>query len=1297
MSPEGIKIEDNLEGIAIIGMAGKFPGAADINEFWNNLVKGKCSIESFTDEECLESGVPESILSNPGFVKRGALLKGSNLFDAKFFGYSPYEAKYIDPQQRIFLECAWEALENAGYDSERYDGDIGVYAGSGFNYYLVKNLLSTNPHMESVINPMTFFGNDKDYISTRVSYKMNLTGPSIDIQSACSTSLVAVQLACQALATYQCDMALSGGVSLQTPRMKGYVYAEGEILSKDGYCRPFDKNASGTILAEGVGVVVLKRLEDAVADRDTIYAVIKGIATNNDGSDKLGYTAPSINGQKNVIAMAQALADVDADDVEYIEAHGTGTQLGDPIEIAALTQVFRETTEKRNFCAIGSLKSNIGHLDVAAGVAGLIKTALILKNRKIPGSLFYEDANPEMKIEDSPFYVNDTLSDWESRNKIRYAGVSSFGIGGTNAHAVLSEAPVIDTNISSKPYHILLLSAKSKSALDSSGRRLSEFLKSNPDINLGDAEYTLQTGRRHFKNRKALICSDANKAIEKLESVDEEHSSAGLFNGTAKQVVFMFTGQGAQYPNMAKELYRKLPLFRDEVDKCCEIVKPVLNLDLRELIYPDENQLDSASKLLNETSITQPALFVVEYALARYLMNMGIIPSAATGHSIGEYVAACIAGVFTPEDALKAVAERGRLMGIQEKGDMLAIGLSEKDVLPLLNEYISVSNINSPYQCVVSGPENAIDQLQKNMAEMTTEDGSKVRFTKLKTSHAFHSNMMSPAVEPFKEFIKQFELKAPEIPFISNVTGTWINKDQATDPGYWAHHIRATVRFSDGIHCLTSDSDKIMLEVGPGMVLTSLSRINFPKKSKSVAVSTIRRSDQKESDYACLLGALGRLWTEGIEIDWTNYHADEPRMRIPLPTYPFEREKHWIDWQPSNIKSGKIFTKQTPSEEEIIHKEDESSRDVTGSAKNSNTVEILTDIWKKTLGYRQIEPDENYFELGGSSLMAVSLFERIEHRFGRRLPLATLYEAPTINKLAEILDDWNYEASWDSLVAINKEGSKPPLFFVHAEGGNILEYRPLSVKLGNDQPFYGIQATGLEGEDIVSPSIKEMASEYLREIKTVQPEGPYYIGGYCLGGLVSYEIAQQLIKNGEEVASLILISTSTPDQLRNVKPGITFLHHLIYRLRERIELEMDNMSALNTRMKFHYIFDRVSRSRYRLLIRTEGLLDKIFSAFNLEFKWHSRAYILQTSVDNSNTAFGDYQPKPINIPFHLFRVKKLQWGYELTYDPYLGWKDLASAGVQIYEVDGFHKNILKEPYATPLAEKVMEIVENEKK
>lgn len=887
-------LENNYTGmeIAIIGMDGRFPQAANLDQFWQNLKNGVEAVATFTDEEVEATGIDPALVQNPHYVKAAGVLEDIELFDAGFFGFYPREAALMDPQQRIFLETAWTALENAGYAPQTYDGLIGIFAGASLNTYLLYHLYNNlNIAGSADIYPLTI-GNDKDFLTTRVSYKLNLRGPSVDVQSACSTSLVAVHLACRSLLDYQCDMALAGGVSIHLPQKRGYLYQEGGIASPDGHCRAFDAQAQGTVGGNGVGIVVLKRLADALADGDTIHAVIKGSATNNDGALKVGYTAPGVEGQAEVIATAQAVADVEPDSISYIETHGTGTALGDPIEIAALNQVFRGQTDARQFCAIGSVKPNIGHLDAAAGVAGLLKTTLALEHSQIPPSINFEQPNPQIDFAHSPFFVNSALRDWKSNGRPRRAAVSSFGLGGTNAHVILEEAPPLPPTSPSRPWQLLLLSAKTDTALENATWNLTDYFMQKPDVNLADVAFTLQLGRQRFNHRRMLLCQDVPDALNALGETGQPRLVTAVQEADNRDVVFMFTGQGAQYANMGRDLYESEPVFRQQVDLCAELLHPHLGLDLRDKLYPPPEKIESAAEELRQTWLTQPALFTIEYALAQLWLSWGITPKAMIGHSIGEYVAACLAGVFSLEDGLALVAARGQLMQDLPGGAMLSVNLTEEALRPYLQDpNLSLAVINAPSLCAVAGPHAAIDAL----AEQLSPAG--VSFRRLHTSHAFHSTMMQTAVAPFTRRAAQTDMHPPQIPFISNVTGTWISDEQATDPAYWASHLRQTVRFASGVGTLLQDTDWLFLEVGPGRTLTSLVRQHPAYSRDRIVLSSLRHPRDQQSDAAFILNTLGQMWLAGVPVDWPGFYSEEQRRRIPIPTYPFERQRYWIEMQ----------------------------------------------------------------------------------------------------------------------------------------------------------------------------------------------------------------------------------------------------------------------------------------------------------------------------------------------------------------------------------------------------------------
>ncbi|MCP5098041.1 MAG: acyltransferase domain-containing protein, partial [Chloroflexi bacterium] len=879
--------DDELEHIAIIGMSGRFPKANNVNTFWENLRAGLESLTHFTAEELIEAGQNPALVNNPNYVKARHVLENVDQFDASFFDILPSEAQVLDPQHRLFLECAWEALETAGHNPQLDDSITGVFAGAGTNNYMLANLWSNRALLAQMGNMTLATASSRDFLPTRVAYKLNLKGASFNVQSACSTALVATHLACQHLLTYQCDMALAGGATV-SPQAVGYLYQPGSPASPDGHCRPFDEKAEGTVFSNAVGVVVLKRLSEALADGDPIYCVIRGTAVNNDGATKVGFTAPSVDGELRAILAAQEAAEVDPATISYIETHGTGTILGDPIEIEALTQAFRQKTNQSQFCAIGSVKSNIGHTDAAAGICGLIKTAMALKHQEIPPSINYEQPNPKIDFENSPFYVNTELQKWERNGTPRRAGVSAFGFGGTNAHIVLEEAPTLQKTTPSRRYQMLTLSARTETALDSMTTHLQTHLQANPTLDLADVAYTLHVGRADFAHRRMLMCADSSEAVSLLADNDNVQVLTRSPGQEKRTVAFMFSGQGSQYVNMGRNLYEHEPVFREQVDICADLLRPHLGLDLRSILYVD-GQSDDAETQLKQTWLTQPALFTVEYALAQLLLSWDIQPQAMIGHSIGEYVAACLAGVFSLEDALAIVSARGQLMQKMETGSMLAVPLTETAVTPYLSADINLATINAPNRCVLAGATDAINAL----AARLETDGVTAR--PLHTSHAFHSQMMEPMLETFNQRLQYIQFHPPQVPYISNLTGDWITVEQATDPLYWMQHVRQAVRFADGIQLLAQQPEMILLEVGPGTTLRTLAQRHPGRTAVQPVMATMRHPKEVQADDYTLLKTVGQLWLHGVSFRWDGYYEDEFRHRVLLPTYPFERQRYWIE------------------------------------------------------------------------------------------------------------------------------------------------------------------------------------------------------------------------------------------------------------------------------------------------------------------------------------------------------------------------------------------------------------------
>lgn len=1276
--------EDNFD-IAVVGMSGRFPGAKGIDEFWKNLCAGIESVTFFSDEELIESGIDASDLNEPNYIKASPILEGPDLFDASFFGFSPKEAKMMDPQHRIILECAWEALENAGYDTDRYEGSIGMYAGASLNTYLLFSGIIPEFHNEYL--PM-LFGNDKDYLATRVSYKLNLKGPSLAVQSACSTSLVAVHIACQSLLNGESDMALAGGVSVRVPHKTGYFYQEGSIYSPDGHCRAFDAKAKGTIFGSGVGIVVLKRLSDAVADRDNIYAVIKGSAINNDGSSKVDYTAPSVNSQSEAIVEALENSGIEADSIAYIETHGTGTALGDPIEIAALTNAFSAYTDKKGFCAVGSVKTNIGHLDAAAGISGLIKTILALKHKMIPPSLHYEKANPEIDFKNSPFYVNNTLSEWKANTYPRRAGVSSLGVGGTNVHVILEEAPAAEDSGKSRPWQLLLLSAKTNTALDTATLNIAHNLKQNNHLNLSDVAYTLQTGRKVFNHRRMLVCENLQDAVASLETPNATRVLTSFQEAGNRNVVFMFSGQGSQYINMGLELYKTEPCFREEIGRCSEILIPHLSRDLRDILYPDEENAEEAAHSLKQTYITQPALFTIEYSLAKLWMSWGVHPETLVGHSIGEYVAACLAGVFSLEDALSLLAARGRLMQSLPGGSMMAVPLSEKEILPYLGETLSLAVINGPSRCVVSGKEEDINSFAQQLSN------NNIDFIKLHTSHAFHSMMMDPILDTFAERVNQVAMSPPKTPFLSNVTGTWITPDESVNPDYWTRHLRQTVRFSDNIKELMKQPDRVLLEIGPGHTLSTLSRMHPDKIKGQIILSSVHHPKDRQSDVAFILNTLGRLWMAGVKIDWQGFYENEIRHRLPLPAYPFERKSYWAA---SKKQPYTAFTSAgIPEEkEEIPPDASESEQQFSNAhddAPGNKTEKQVAHIWQELLGVEQIGIHDNFFDLGGSSLIAVSMFTQIEKKFGKKLPISVLFEAPTVEQLAKVISKDECSPSWSSLVPIKPDGSRLPFYCVHGAGGHILEFYPLAQNLDADQPFYGIQAEGLNEKPTGNLTIEEMAANYVKEIRTFQPSGPYVVGGYCFGGFVAFEMARLLKQQGEEVAALVLIESRNAELSSNgsaSEPALfsSFFHYLS----NKINLEISNLSVLGPKARFSYILQRTERVIEKLRVRTEMIMDPFLTRFHLR-NGYSLPYLVEAHRIVNERALQKYMTQisdtgqPYRGKVIIFRAGEQHCG--VCADPHLGWGTVLESEPEVYEIPGRHENIIEDPWVQRLVEKM---------
>ncbi|WP_049793025.1 MULTISPECIES: type I polyketide synthase [Mycobacteriaceae] len=978
-------------------MAGRFPGARSLTGFWDNLRNGTESIVTLSEDELRANGVSDKALANHNYVRRAALLDGIEEFDAGFFGFTPLAARTMDPQHRLFLQTAWHALEDAGYRPGELEGSVGVYGTSTTSGYLLHNLMSHyDPNLiigQGVSFEMVNLSlqNDKDYLATRVAHQLNLRGPALSVQTACSSALVAVHLACQSILGGECDMALAGGSSLRVPHHVGYWHEPGSMVSGTGHCRPFDVRADGTIFASGVGVVVLKALEAAVDDGDHIHAVIRGSALNNDGATKMTYAAPTAAGQADVIAEAHAVAEVDAATISYVESHGTGTPLGDPIEIEGLRQAFAVSEEPRSGpCYVGSVKSNIGHLESAAGIASLIKTILCLQHRAIPATLHYTSPNPELHLDDGPFEIRSEYGPWEA-DGIRRAGVSSFGVGGTNAHVIVEEWPA-DEPAGAAPRpgpEVLLLSARTSEALQQGRKELASALTAGDSEApaLPDVAHSLAT-RHAYNLRLAAVVADRADAAAVLTAEESENVFIGEgvsddAAATADRVVFLFPGQGAQHIGMARGLYDTEPVFAEYFDRCVAGFDAELGFDLRAVIF------DGTSRDLERTDRTQPALFTVEYALAKLVESYGVRPAAVVGHSIGEYAAATIAGVFDLDTAIKVVAMRARLMHAAPRGVMVAVPISADAVGAYLTGEVDLAAVNDPDGCVVAGAEDAIREFSETLKQ------AGVNARRVRTSHAFHSRLMDSMISEFTAFLSRQTLNEPRIPVLSNLTGTWLAPSEATNPATWARSVRATVRFADEIDTLLDEPHRVLVEVGPGATLTASAARNPKFAGGHRAVRLMRHHAQNRDDRDAFLLALGQLWAAGVEVDWAGLRGDYQPKRVTVPGYPFERQRHWLEHNAGATWVSGAATNGTAAN-------GTSGADGAAGSAGPSMDATLQRIWAVCLGVSSVDRNANFFDIGGDSLVAISVAMAASHE-GLDLTPQDLYDNPTVSALAKAL------------------------------------------------------------------------------------------------------------------------------------------------------------------------------------------------------------------------------------------------------------------------------------------------------
>ncbi|ESZ19950.1 hypothetical protein X734_31850 [Mesorhizobium sp. L2C084A000] len=1272
----------NRNAVAIIGMAGRFPGAANVDQFWRNLVNGIESIADLDEQTLREAGVDPNTFCKPNFVRREAVISGVDLFDAAFFGVSPKEAAWMDPQQRILLETAYQALDHAGYGSrETAEGRVGVFAGVGANHYLAerdagRDLLDSEKLQIRILN-------GHDFTATRIAYKLNLTGPSVSVQTACSTSLVAVHLACQSLRSNECDMALAGGASISLPHGKGYLHQQSHIFSPDGHCRPFDAKAQGTVRGSGAAVVVLKRLSDARKDGDYIWAVIKGTATNNDGAAKVGFTAPSADGQAAVIHAALTDAAVSADSIGYVEAHGTGTHLGDPIEISGLTKAFRCHTAKKQFCAIGSVKANIGHLDAAAGVTGLIKLATMLNSGVIPASLHFEKPNPDIEFQESPLFVNKSCTAWPKGSEPRRGGVSSFGIGGTNAHIILEEAPPRTDEQGRRGLHVFPLSGASRSALTEMLRRLAGFMRRS-DIQHSGANiaYTLQKGRAALRYRTSFVGFDLAELADQLDQAALQPGASREVASSEHSTVFMFSGQGAQQNGMGRELYEEEPVFRSAIDECAKWLDELAHIDFRPLLYCEGKSNGELEPQLE--AVIQPVIFATQYAMAKLFISRGIVPAAVIGHSIGEYAAAHIAGIISLADAIRLTLIRGQLTSRVPAGGIVAVGLSPEELQPYWNENLSLAVINGPRQCVVSGPASKIAAFEEELQAKSIES------KRICASHAAHSSLLDPILPEFRIHAAQVKLDPPQISFMSTVTGDWLEVEAPLEGGYWVRNLRETVQFHRAFGRLVQSGHEFFIEMGPGAALTRQSR-QFMSKSDlggPVAFPALSEDDEGQGDHARLLQTLGKLWTCGVGIDWSGLHGHPPPQRTPLPPYPFDRKRYWFDAVASNERRQNADLNQpnTPvmSVDSPAGNEEARGLIVAEMSGDAALDSQIAAAYRDILGLDDVALTDSFFDLGGDSLSALSVINRLELLTGERLAVSLLLEHQTPGGLAIALSNTLGSARRSALVPIQTGGSRAPLFCPHPIGGQVFIYMPLARALGPEQPLFGLQARGLNGEARPHLSIPVMAREYIEAIKSVQPHGPYQIVGLSMGGSIAWEMACQLRDTGDEVTILGLLDAKA---LHKQEDHTSDRYHGLLGnspIPEWLSQQAVTLSLLFPALKKHWRKLKPTKRERQV----SALLDFGRQAGDVPDMSETQLDHLLMVAEANRIALRDYVPRRNDSRSVLFVAKK---GLRISTnqpDGDLGWKQFARGHLEIHEVPGDHYTMVAPPHVSVLAKKL---------
>lgn len=1302
--------------IAIVGMACHFPGADTPEAFWQLLQRGADMVQevpkgrwSIDDYYAPEPGLPGKT-----YVRNAAFVDHVDHFDPLFFGISPNEAISMDPQQRFLLEVSWEALERAGQAPQKLRGSqTGVFVGTGQVDYAQRTFLNRSPEQ---IDIYAGTGNTQSVASGRLSYILGVHGPNMAVDTACSASLVAVHLACQSLRLGECTLALAGGVQLMLSPLSTVGLSQMQALSPDGRCKTFDASADGYGRGEGCGVVVLKRLSDAQQDGDRILAVIRGSAVNHDGPSS-GLTVPSRTAQEALIRSALKNAQVEPCEVTYIEAHGTGTALGDPIELRALDTVFGKEREIPLW--VGSVKTNIGHLEAAAGIAGLMKVVLALQHGEIPPHLHLQEPTSHVDWAKMPIRIPTTHTPWPhaADTAPRVAGVSSFGLSGTNAHIVLASAPPVpsaQTNDAvvlapERPWQILTLSAKSEQALSTLAERYQEHLAQHPELAIADLCYTANNGRDHFSHRVALVTKSVDQLRMQLASLSEGEAGAGVYRNytpehrATPKVAFLFTGQGSQYVKMGHKLYETHPLFRQTLDHCDEILRGHMGQSIVSVMFGAEGQGGRKAGLgwgdadtLAQTAFTQPALFALEYALATLWKSWGVEPSIVLGHSVGELVAACVAGVFSLEDGLKLIAARGRLMqALPQEGAMMAVMTNEQTVEQLIAPHqseVSMAAVNGPRSVVLSGQSDVIEAMAARLA------AKDIKTRPLTVSHAFHSPLMEPMLAEFAQVASEISYTTPRIPMVSNVTGT-LATDAIATPDYWVQHVRAPVRFADGVSALHQSNVGVFLEIGPKPTLLGMMEQPSANGQEPPAAHYLPSLREASDDWRQMLSSLGELYMQGVVVDWESFDSGYRRHKVVLPTYPFQRQRYWIEWVPSsridNPPSGQQPTRvaaRPADAQESVHtnghvpsqqvQEPAQARQETSNGHFSLRTELLsgtaqirrekmqrylTQTISNALGIEatSLPQEQSLITLGLDSLMVMGVRQQIQRELGVNLPIENLVQGTSIAQLVDQVTTHLKQVEMspsqpgvaDALVAIQPEGSNPPFFCIHPIAGVIFPYYPLANCLGREQPVYGLQSIEVDGEP--ATSIAQMASTYIGAMRMVQPEGPYFLGGWSFGAFVAFEMARQLVQEGDAIGLLASFDQAAPsaDKLTNTWQGVQFL----------VTTGIPNI--------WPYTREYLRSAKFQRSRNTQ----------RQQYHWKAMNTLLRIMRANGQSILS-YQAKPYEGSITLFQTTaQLQ---STNADSAWGWDKLALGGVECIEVPGHHMNLLSEPYVNVVGEKL---------